>query len=203
VTPLALLAVAAVHALAAVSPGPSFVLSVRTAAAEGMRPALAPAAGFGLGAALWAAAALLGLALLFELAPVLLTAMKMAGGVFLVWMALRMWRDASEPLPEADSTAPRGVWAALRLGLFAFMANPKTAVFFGAVFVGLVPAGADALDRAVILFNIFVVETTWYALVAALFSRPWARGAYRRRKALLDRAFGAALGLLGIRIATL
>ena len=201
-TAAAFLGVALVHLMAAVSPGPSFVLSVRTAAAEGFRVSAALALGFGIGATVWAAAALLGLALVFEMAPVLLTALKVAGGLFLVWIAVQMIRHAKEPMPVvAPGAAPRGSLGAVRLGTLAMLANPKPAVFFGAVFVGLIPPAASTADKLVVLGNILWVETLWYVIVAWAFSLPRARAAYARWKAALDRAFGAALGGLGLAVA--
>ena len=201
-TPLAFATVALAHLLAAMSPGPSFVLSVRTASSEGLRPALALAAGFGLGAALWAAAALLGLAILFEAAPWVLVALKLLGGAYLIWIAWNLWRHAREPLPPvAPGAAPQGTLAAARRGLLTQLANPKVSVFFGAVFVGIVPADATALGKALLLLNIFAVETLWYVLVAGLFSTPRARTGYARWKAALDRAFGACLAGFGALIA--
>ncbi|WP_299815908.1 LysE family transporter [uncultured Jannaschia sp.] len=201
-SPLAFLGVAAIHLAAAISPGQAFVLAVRTAAAEGYRPALGLALGFGIGAFVWAAAALLGLSLLFETLPVLFTAMKVAGGLFLVYLALRMWLHAPDPLPAIDpAAAPRGLGSAIRLGLLAMLANPKPAIFFGAVFVGLVPATALVWEKAVILLNILWVEAAWYVVVARVFSLPRARAAYGRLKTVLDRGLGLALGALGLRFA--
>ena len=201
-TPAVFVGIALVHLMAAVSPGPSFVLAVRTAAAEGFGAAGALALGFGLGATLWAAAALLGLAVLFEAAPVLLSAMKVAGGLFLLWLAWGLWSGAREPMPEvAPGAAPRSAGSAVRLGLVSMLANPKPAVFFGAVFVGLVPREAAATDKALILFNILWVEAAWYMVVARVFSLPRARAGYARLKTALDRAFGGALAALGLTIA--
>ena len=197
----ALAGIALAHLMAAISPGPSFVLSVRTAAAEGFGAAAALALGFGLGATVWAAA-LLGLAVLFEVAPVLLSAMKLAGGLFLVWLAWGLWSHAREPMPEVTpGAAPRSARSAVRLGLVSMLANPKPAVFFGAVFVGLVPREAAAADKALILLNILWVEAAWYAVVARVFSLPRARAGYARWKASLDRTFGGALAALGVTIA--
>ncbi len=193
--------IALIHLLAAISPGPSFVLSVRTAAGEGFSPAAGLALGFGIGASLWALAALAGLTLLFELAPWLFAALKIVGGIFLVWLAIRMWRHASDPMPVLSDAAPRSAASAIRLGLATFLANPKPAVFFGAIFVGLVPAQADLAARAIIVGNVFAVETNWYLATAAIFSRPAARAAYIRFKTALDRAFGGVLGALGAKIA--
>ncbi|TDT77764.1 threonine/homoserine/homoserine lactone efflux protein [Litoreibacter halocynthiae] len=194
--------VALIHLLAAISPGPSFVLSVRSAASEGLRTAMGLAVGFGLAATLWAAAALLGLSLLFEVVPALFTALKVVGGLFLIYIAWKMWQHASEPLPViAEGTAPRSVVGAVWLGLVAMLANPKPAVFFGAVFVGLVPVEASLADKLFVLFNIFWVETAWYMIVARVFSLPRARTAYSRFKSKLDRSFGGLIAALGAKIA--
>ena len=193
--------IALIHLLAAMSPGPSFVVSVRTAAAEGFRPAVGLAIGFGIGAAVWAAAALTGLALLFELAPWLFAALKVAGGLFLVWIAVVTWRHAREPMPNAGAVVPRGFASAVRLGLTTQLANPKPAVFFGAVFVGLVPAEASVVALALLLTVIFVDETMWYVLVARVFSLGRARAAYGRAKHVVDRAFGGLIAAFGVKIA--
>ncbi len=59
------LSILSIHLIAAMSPGPSFVVSVRTAASEGFRPAFGLAVAFGLGAVIWALAAMSGLSVLF------------------------------------------------------------------------------------------------------------------------------------------
>lgn len=197
----AFLGVALVHLLAAISPGPAFVMAVRIAVGEGFRAAAGLAIGFGIGAGLWAFAALAGLSLLFVLVPPLYVAIKLAGGLFLLWLAVTMWRHAREPVAQAGAIAPRGTAASIRLGFATQIANPKAAIFFGAVFVGLVPATAGWADRSIVLFNTFWVETAWYLVVARVFSAPRARAAYARLKTATDRCLGTALGALGLKVA--
>ncbi len=198
----AFVSVVLIHLLAAMSPGPSFVVAVRMAAADGFRVAAALALGFGLGAALWAAAAMAGLALLFQVAPWLFTALKIVGGAFLLWIALQMWRHARDPLPvAAPGTPARTPASAVRFGFLTFAANPKTAAFFGAVFVGLVPAEAGWPVRAALLAAIFVNECAWYLVVARVFSLPRARDAYLRLKTAVDRGFGGLIAAFGLKIA--
>ncbi|CTQ50784.1 LysE family translocator [Jannaschia donghaensis] len=200
-TALAFASVALVHLLAAISPGPSFVLSIKTAAAEGFRPALGLALGFGIGAAIWALLALVGLSLLFQVVPVLFTVLKLGGALFLIWIAILMWRHAPDPMPQAADIAPRSMASAIRLGIVTMFANPKPAIFFGAVFLSFVPAETTVLAKAIIVFNIFWVEAAWYILVARLFSLPAARAGYARFKTKMDRTLGVALGALGVRLA--
>lgn len=199
-TGAAFLAVVLVHLMAAMSPGPAFVVSIRLAASEGFRAATALALGFGLGAAIWAAAAMAGLALLFEILPQAFIALKLLGGLFLLFLAVMMWRHAKTPLPKVGNTAPRSALSAFRLGLFTFLTNPKSAVFFGAVFAGLVPVETTQSARLALLAVIFVNETLWYILVGRLFSLPRPRAAYARAKAWVDRGFGTLIAGFGLKI---
>lgn len=200
-TAAAILSIALIHLIAAMSPGPSFVVAIRTAATDGFATAVALAIGFGLGAALWAAAAMAGLALLFELVPQLFTALKIIGDAFLIFIAYKMWRHAPDPLPAAETTLPRSKSSAIWFGFLTFASNPKTAVFFGAVFVGLVPQDTSLATRLLLIAIIFANETLWYMLVARLFSTQKARRAYTQFKAWVDRSFGALIAMFGLRIA--
>lgn len=188
--------------LAAISPGPAVLMAARVGLTEGFRTGLALAAGIGLGAVVWALAALFGLSLLFEYAPVLLTVFKVGGALFLIWIAINMWRHADEPIAEPDpNTTPRSAVAAFRLGLVTQFSNPKPAVFFGAVFVGMIPAETANWTLGALLMCIFLGETIWNALVARLFSLEKTRRFYMTVKHLIDRAFGGILAILSIKIA--
>jgi len=202
-TPLVFLTIAALHLMAAISPGPSFVVALRVALREGFRPALGLAAGLGLGAGIWAAAALAGLAAILAVAPAALSALKLAGAAFLLWLAIGIWRRARDPMLAPDAARlPRGMAAAVRLGLLTQLANPKPAVFFGAVFAGLVPSDTSPAIVAALIAVVILNETLWYAVVARLFSNPPARTAYARLKTGIDRAFGGMLAALSATLAT-
>lgn len=195
-------AILLIHLMAAISPGPSFVVSIRTAANDGFGAAVALALGFGLGATLWATAALLGLALLFDLIPSLFLALKIGGGLFLLWIAVQMWRHAPAPLPDkSQGHVPKTSAQAFRMGFLTFATNPKPAVFFGAVFVGLVPQGTSLPWLAAIVAGVFVNETLWYILVARIFSLDRARAAYARVKTWTDRVLSVLIAGFGAKIA--
>lgn len=190
-----------IHLAAAISPGPSFVVCVRTAINEGFRTAFMLSLGFGLGSMLWAAAAMAGLALLFEIVPQLYMALKVIGGLFLLFVAYMMWRHAPDPLPEAVAATPRSGLAAMRFGFATFVTNPKPAIFFGAVFAGLVPAEAPLAIKGALVLAVGANETLWYIFVSRVFSSRHARGIYARLKTWIDRTFGALIAAFGLKIA--
>ncbi|WP_309667830.1 LysE family transporter [Tabrizicola sp.] len=197
----AFLAVAGLLTMGAVSPGPAVLMSARTGVSEGLRTGFYLALGIGAGAVFWAVLALSGLAVIFQIAPTLLWAFKIAGGLYLVWMAIGMWRHAAEPLPDMTGSPPRSAASAFRLGLFTQLSNPKPAVLLSAIFIGTVPPGTPTWVLVALLSYLFTVETGWNTIVARIFSFDRTRRAYTGAKPVLDRAFGGLLGLLGLKIA--
>ncbi len=190
-----------IHLAAAISPGPSFVVSARSAATQGFQYGVALAVGFGLGALLWATVALAGISLVFELVPGIHHALKITGAGFLFYLAIRMWFSATEPVEmQRISRASRTKFEAFRLGFWVFATNPKPAVFFGAVFAGLVPTDAPLPWMAAIVSAVFINETGWYIIVARVFSLPRAQQIYLKMKTTFDRVFAGVLAILSIRL---
>jgi threonine/homoserine/homoserine lactone efflux protein len=202
VTSAAFIAVAGLLTLGAISPGPAVLMSARTGVTEGLRTGFFLSLGIGAGAVFWATLALSGLAVIFQVAPTLLWAFKIAGGLYLVWMAIGMWRHAAEPLAEVTDAPPRSALSAFRLGLVTQLANPKPAVLLSAIFIGTVPPDTPLWVLAALLGFLFMVEAGWNTIVARIFSLDRTRRAYTGAKPMIDRAFGGLLGLLGLKIAT-
>jgi threonine/homoserine/homoserine lactone efflux protein len=160
------------------------------------------AVGIGAGAVFWAAAAMFGLNILFAAAPILLTALKLFGGAYLIWMGYKLWRGAAEPFDTADARAlPRSPASAFKLGLFTQLSNPKPAVMFSAIFLGTVPPGTPTWVYAALLAVVMANETIWNILVARIFSTSGTRARYISLKTIIDRSFGGLLALLGVKVA--
>ena len=201
---LPLLGLAAVHLMAVASPGPSFVLVAQTAVGSGRRAGLLAAFAMMLGAVAWATAALYGLQALFARFAWLYLVMRIGGGLYLLYLAVMLWRHASEPLPEPGTAAVQtGALQGFMRALLLQLSNPKVMVFFGSIFLAVLPAQPSAAMQAATLAIVAFNEFTWYVLITLLFSGGPARAFYRRAKFWLDRTMGGALALLGLRLALL
>ncbi|MCB1399169.1 MAG: LysE family translocator [Rhodobacteraceae bacterium] len=192
-----------VHLAAAISPGPAVLLAARTSLREGMARGAWLAVGIGIGACLWALAALFGLAVLFRLAPSLLTALKFLGAAYLLYLAWKMWRHAPDPLDTAlpETAKARSNLGYVWLGILAQLANPKPAVFFGTIFLTFVPPAAPLWAYAAILAIVFINDTGWNVIVARIFSLQRTRAGYLNLKSTIERVFGGLLALLGLKLA--
>ena len=197
---VALLGLAVVHILAVASPGPSTVLVVQTAAVS-RRSGLISAFAMMLGSVAWASAALFGLQALFAEFAWVHRAFQVAGGLFLLYLAVLIWRHAREPLPEIATLAGGSDWQVFTRALLLQLSNPKIMVFFGSIFLSVLPHDMPGWMQATVLALVAFDEFTWFALLALTFSGGTARAFYRRTKFWIERFMGGALALLGLRLA--
>lgn len=199
---LALLSILGALTVGAVSPGPSFVLVARTSIAVSRRDGLAAALGMGVGGVVFCALALLGLHAVLAAVPALFVALKVVGGLYLAYLGVRIWQGARQPIavPDTAGGAARGVARSFGFALATQLSNPKTAVVYASIFAALLPADPPLWVSAVLPPAIFAIEAGWYALVAVAFSAGRPRAAYLRFKAWIDRAAGAVMAALGVRL---
>jgi len=128
--------------------------------------------------------------------------LKLAGGAYLVYLGIRIWRGANTPL-SIDTFATFEGKSVLRSFSFAFVtqiSNPKTAVVYGSIFAALLPASPPHWLLLALPPMIFLVEASWYAVVALAFSASTPRAVYLRSKIWIDRIAGAVIGALGVRL---
>lgn len=185
----------------AISPGPSFVFVVRTSVAESRAAGLASALGMGVGAFIYGTLAVLGLRTLMAEGGWLLMGLKIAGGVYLLYLAWKIFQHAHEPIVVQDTHNSRaGVTRAFWLGLGTQLSNPKIVAVFGAVFAALLPDHAPLWVYVALPPMIFLQETLWYALVALAFSANRPRAIYLGAKLWIDRVAAALIGILGVRL---
>jgi threonine/homoserine/homoserine lactone efflux protein len=197
-----LLAILGALLIGVVSPGPSFVLVSRIAVTRSRLHGLAAALGMGIGGTLFAGLALLGLATLLSQVDWLHLALKIAGGLYLGWLGIRIWRGAGEPLPPAEVDGPQSnsLFRSFSFGLLTQVSNPKAAVIYGSVFAAMLPVSPPSWLVSALPPLVFVIETAWYAIVALAFSASHPRALYLRAKLSVDRVAGGVMAALGLRL---
>jgi threonine/homoserine/homoserine lactone efflux protein len=190
--------------LGAISPGPSFLFVARTAVAVSRRSGLACAAGMGLGASIVCALALLGVRAVFARAEWLYVGFKLFGGLYLCYLAWRLWRSAQGEAPVLAETAPAptkaGVIRSFWLALATQLSNPKTLIVISGIFAALLPSRIPTWMYWLIPLTDLLLETSWYAFVAVTLSSKGPRLVYLGARGIIDRTAGCVLGLLGLRL---
>jgi threonine/homoserine/homoserine lactone efflux protein len=199
---LSVLSIAGAIAIGAISPGPSFVFVARTAIAQSRADGFAAAMGMGIGGTILCGLALLGLhAVLAQIEWLYLT-VRVLGGLYLIYLGVLLWRGALTPIVVADPgrLQPSQPARSFLLSLATQLSNPKAAIIYGSIFAAFLVSTPPLWVFFVLPVVIFLVEAGWYTIVALLFSAPRPRAAYLRSKAWVDRAAGAVMGALGVKL---
>lgn len=133
-TPETSLAFFTLAVLLALAPGPDNLFVLMISAAEGRRAGFAVVAGLMLGVMVHTLAVALGLAALLAASASAFTALKLAGAVYLLYLAWGAWRAPAAALPAGDAAglpvrrAP--TWRLVARGVVMNLSNPKVLLFF-------------------------------------------------------------------------
>jgi len=189
-----------VQLLAVISPGPSFLITAQTAVARSRLDGMKIALGLGGGTLVWSTAALLGLNVIFRLHHWLFVGMKVAGALFLLWIAIQIFRHAKAPIEMSEGNGAAARRNPFVRGFLTQISNPKVAVFFGSIFVAMLPQSVPAWMILALIAIVTLNEIVWYSLVALCFGSGPVRRFYLGAKKWIDRATGLFLGALSLRI---
>ncbi|MFA5949418.1 MAG: LysE family transporter [Hyphomicrobium sp.] len=197
-----LIAFVGVQILATLSPGPAFLVVSRSALQGGRMAGLAAAMACTLGFFIWLVATMAGIELILSRFVWLHEAVRVAGGVFLIYLAVQQWRHAHEPLPEvrAGETLQEGIASYFATALLLQLGNPKALAYCVSVLVVLVPPQSPLWVKVAVPVIGALIEAVWWTVLAFAFSHGSFRQGYGRLKGAIDRVIGVALGGLGIRL---
>jgi threonine/homoserine/homoserine lactone efflux protein len=172
------LAFVTTSAVLLVIPGPTILTVVSYAVAHGRRANLALVTGVALGDCTSLAISLLGLGALLRTAALAFTVVKWAGGLYLLYLGLRLLRAGGA---AAETSAGSALESRGRVFLNTYLVtalNPKGIVFFVAFLPQFLDPSAPAGPQLWLLAGTFVVlaiiNATLYTAFASAARRLWA-----------------------------
>lgn len=202
-------AFAAAALLLSIAPGPDLMFIVANATAGGRLAGIVAAVGVSTGLVVHTLAAAFGLGALVQAAPQILDVVRIAGAVFLVYLAFATLRaNRRQPGEPAAEEAPRRL-PLRKIYLMAALtnvANPKVVLFYLAFFPQFLttgPQGWPVTAQLLALGCLFIViglavDGSVGALAGTLSDRFLRRGAFHR---WLNRVSAAIFGGLAVRLA--
>ena len=151
------------------TPGPNGLLALTHGALYGVRKTLFTIAGGALGFTIIIALSLFGIGALLAASAELLIVLKWAGGAYLVWLGIQVWRSPPLGMDNSHTGTTITGSAVFRQGLLAAVTNPKGILFF----VAFLP---QFLTTDLPLFGQFVVMTMTFVGIEILFELSVAAG---------------------------
>ncbi len=188
--------------LGVMSPGPSFILIAQTAASKSRADGIAAAVGMGVGAAMFAIIASAGLYVVLETVPWVYLMVKLLGGLYLCFLAYRIWGSAHASVVQKTDNKDqrRGAVHSFVVGLATQLSNPKTAIAFVGIFAAFLPTEVPSYSYGIFCLLAFTIDTGWYSLVAIVLSTRKAQAAYAKYNLYICRAAGGFIGLMGLKL---
>jgi RhtB (resistance to homoserine/threonine) family protein len=197
---LSLISLFVISLATCIIPGPTNFIVMRLGMRRGRAAALAAGMGATASCIVWCAAAALGLAALLATAPWLYKALRIGGGLYLLWFAWALWRARAEgaSAPEPEVGGREAVRESFWQGFAVNMTNPKAVLFFASIFSAYVgpqtPLWVEAAAVAVVVGTCL----GWQIAMALLFSAQRAAAGYRRAQQPLDRGAAVLMGGFGV-----
>ena len=190
-----------VHLLAAASPGPDFAYVTRQSLVNGRRAGLLASVGIALGLAIHIIYSAAGLAAVVAHSAHWMTAIKLAGGAYLLYLGISGSRSrAGAPAAAAERVVAPTPLRQVLGGFLCNALNPKAPIYFLALFTVVLAPGLPLPTLLAYGTWIMVLQWLWFSLVALLFAHPLVRDRLLAVRHWIDRAFGVAMVALGIRV---
>ena len=189
------------------SPGPDNLLVLSLGVSRGRRAGMVFGLGCALGCLSHTALAVLGVSALLASTPWALSALKLVGGSYLMWLGLQAWRHAGTATVKLDAgasgAAPEGLWRLFGRGLLANVVNPKVVLFFLSFLPQFVQVGGPPVaSQLAWLGAVFTLQAA--VVFGALGWGAGALGSWLTRRPgvgrWLDRAAGTVFIGLGARL---
>lgn len=187
--------------LGAISPGPTFIYVAKNSIGISRKHGLFTALGTGTGAALFGFLAVIGLQAVLLAVPSAYLALKICGGLYLLWLAYKIIKHAKDPMQTAATDVnPMSYAQAYRLGLITQLSNPKISIILASIFTALLPKEIPTYFYVVLPMLCFFIDAGWYSLVAVALSAEKPRRVYLKFKKVFDRVAGGVMTLLGLKL---
>lgn len=166
-----------------VIPGPSVLFVVGRSLALGTRGGILSDVGNALGIVPQVLAVAFGIGFLVQQSVVLLTVIKIAGGLYLVYLGIQAIRHRNARIADDDTPAVWSPWRLIGQGFLVGITNPKAIVLYSAVLPQFLDARQPAIPQLLILGGMGVVlgflsDSVW-AIVAGTARQWFARSPHR------------------------
>lgn len=195
------------HFLALLSPGPDFVLIVKSAIKNDSKDAMGVALGITIANAVYISLCLIGIGSILAASALLMIILKIIGGLFLIYLAVQALQARKSSYSQLDinesistnltnTTFLKEFVAGFISGIF----NPKNLLFYLSLFtVVLTPEVSFAFKLSLGVWMTIVVFL-WDTSIIFLLSTRKVRQKFTQAAYYLDKITGALLGIIGVTI---
>lgn len=193
--------IALIALLAAVSPGPDFIVVAKHAISHDRDNAIMASLGVGLGVLIHSAYCVLGLAVVISQSLLLFALTKYLGAAYLIYLGLKSLFSKTHHLPINASAARRqSKAAAFRDGVLTNLLNPKCTLFMLSIFTLVVSPKTQTLTQASYGIEIAAITVIWFVFLSYGLTLSFIQTKTRQAQHIVSKLIGGVLLALGLAV---
>jgi threonine/homoserine/homoserine lactone efflux protein len=175
------------------TPGPNILAIVGTSMSTGRTEGKSLAFGIATGSLAWGSLTLFGLTALITLYASVMTALKIAGAFYLLWLAFKAFRSAlsTKDLKLKTIVVKGGSWSYYRRGVIIQMTNAKAALVWIAIMSLAMDGQAPIWVGGMVVLGTAIISFAGHWAYAVAFSTAPVVAAYGRTRRWVEGALGA------------
>ena len=191
--------------MGASSPGPSLLVILRYAVADGRNAGINAAIGHGIGIFIYALVSAMGLSFILISSPKIFSIIQILGAIFLMWIGFQVLRGVLskrdvQNLEEYTNSSGGTALNHFRDGFGIAILNPKILAFFSSLFSQFLSPEQTFSIHMSMAFIAGFIDVSVYIVIVLLVTLKSLLKFYREKIFLFEIAFGFLLILLGFSI---
>lgn len=203
-------ALMAILVIAAMSPGPDFVMAIRNGLIHSRRMGVYTALGFAMGVAVHVSYCLMGIATVISQSIIVFSLIKYVGAAYLFYIGYKALRSngmsvesyAKDTASCSDLDKGMSAIKAVRQGFITNLFNPKATLFFLSLFTQFISPETSFAVQALYGVTSVVMIFLWFCAVAVLFTQERVRNVFLKFSRWIDKICGGIFILMGVKLAS-
>jgi RhtB (resistance to homoserine/threonine) family protein len=199
-----LILVGTIIILAVISPGPDFAVIVRNSLTYGRKTGFATALGIAAGVTIHTTYTILGLSYFISRYVWFLEAVRFAGAFYLIYLGASAFFPTKKGAEDNENfSAEKSVtlWEAFKNGFLCNVMNPKTILFFTALFTQVISPDTQGAIKVSIGVLISLTHLFWFSFVVWILTDSRTVKLFERWQKHLEKFVGFFLLALGAKLA--
>lgn len=195
------------HFIALVSPGPDFLLVVKSAIRSEKSKAIGVALGIAVANATYIILCLVGVGAVLATSLIIMTLLKLFGGLFLLYVAYHALKSKKSDylflMETAKNEANKAGYSFYREFLFGFISgisNPKNIIFYLSLFSVVLTNGIPIGVKIGLGVWMTALVFAWNTLIIYVLSQDKVKRVFAKVAFYIDKVAGLVLGAVGVKL---
>ena len=180
--------------LGAMSPGPSMIVVINNAIFRSRFHGILTSIGHGLGIALYALFAVIGIELIIEANLMIFTTMKLLSLILLIYLGLKSILNKNKL--NFDERNFQGKYTSFLQGFSISILNPKIFIWFVAIYSQFMSVNNNFILNTSLVLIAGITDTLWYIFLTMTITSPRILEIVKTKSLILNKCIGVLLILI-------